>query len=120
MSKEKQVQFATVVVEALQERLSEVVEAAIRAGEEVTDRSLLTGIATVFMESMALTVSPDKWDLYLDSLMSDTTRRELTKLRENSERTLDAAKALMGIDNDDEFMEAVKSKVVGKTSRPLN
>jgi hypothetical protein len=124
MSKDQQIEIATRVVNALQEALGTVVEEAIRRGDELTDRALLTGIATVFMEGMALTVTPDKWEMYIGSLLSPTTIEQLTKLRESSIRGLDRAKAELGIDNDEDMFELVKNRVAGRSgttgSGPLN
>lgn len=118
MNKDQQIDLATRVVHALQDALGKVVEDAIKRGEDVTDRALLTGIATVFMEGVALTVTPDKWEVYIHSLLSDTTVEQLTKLRESSIRGLDTAKAMLGITDDAQFYDLVTAKVAGGKSGP--
>lgn len=116
MATSEEIRMSEAVAEALQAALTRVVEDSLRAGLDVSDRALMTGIATVFLEGMALTLPPDKWEFYVGSLVNERTIKELTAMREVTARNLAAAKAKLGIKDDEDLMKYAAEKLGGRSN----
>lgn len=121
MDKESQIAIAEAVTEKLSSALSDLVNQLVKSGVNVSDRVLMTGIASFFMESMALSVPPDKWEMYLSVMLNDDTLREkMFEHRKRADDDINAIKRMMGVESDDDLMAVVKERVASKGSNSPN
>lgn len=106
--REEGIEMSMMVASKLDDALSAAVEEAIKAGINITDRSLMNGLTSTFLEGMALTIDESKWKPYLDSLLNETSIRELRKLRDNARFTVEALKAQLGAESEDDIYDKVR------------
>lgn len=104
---------AEVVEHFLDETLTWVVGQLIGQGLNVSDRGIMTGISSLFMRSLAVTVPPEHWDDYLGSLLNEPMRENMRKMHEAGHREVDEALEQLGVATADEAFDIIRTKMTG-------